>query len=40
MPGWGFASRNEATRDDMVSVPRYNLFNLGARYSLAASRAA
>ncbi|MGA7856403.1 MAG: TonB-dependent siderophore receptor [Terracidiphilus sp.] len=32
MPGWGFASRNEATRDDTVSVPRYNIFNLGASY--------
>ena len=33
MPGWSFASRKEATRDDAVSVPSYNLFNLGARYT-------
>ncbi len=33
MPGCNFASRKEATRDDAVSVPSYNLFNLGARYT-------
>ena len=33
MPGWSYTSRKEATRDDMVSVPSYNLFNLGARYT-------
>lgn len=33
MPGWSFTSRKEATRDDQVSVPSYNLFNLGARYT-------
>jgi len=33
MPGWGYTSRKEATRDDLVSVPGYNLFNLGARYT-------
>ena len=33
MPGWGFTGRKEATRDDLVSVPSYNLFNMGARYS-------
>jgi len=33
MPGWGYTSRKEATRDDTVSVPNYNLFNLGARYT-------
>jgi len=33
MPGWGYTSRKEATRDDAVSVGGYNLFNLGARYS-------
>ena len=33
MPGCNFASRKEATRDDQVSVPSYNLFNLGARYT-------
>ncbi|MGB7547032.1 MAG: TonB-dependent siderophore receptor [Terracidiphilus sp.] len=33
MPGWGYTGRKEATRDDAVSVPGYNLFNLGARYT-------
>ncbi len=33
MPGWSYTGRKEATRDDTVSVPGYNLFNLGARYS-------
>ena len=33
MPGWGYTSRREASRDDTVSVGGYNLFNLGARYS-------
>ena len=33
MPGWGYTGRKEATRDDVVSVPGYNLFNLGARYT-------
>jgi iron complex outermembrane receptor protein len=33
MPGWSYTSRKEATRDDAVSVPGYNIFNLGARYS-------
>ena len=32
-PGWSYTGRKEATRDDQVSVPAYNLFNLGARYS-------
>jgi iron complex outermembrane receptor protein len=32
MPGWSYTGRKEATRDDMVSVPSYNLFNMGARY--------
>jgi iron complex outermembrane receptor protein len=32
MPGWNFAGRKEATRDDLVSVPSVSLFNLGARY--------
>ncbi|MGA2250173.1 TonB-dependent siderophore receptor [Terracidiphilus sp.] len=32
MPGWSYTARKEATRDDAVSVPGYNLFNLGARY--------
>jgi iron complex outermembrane receptor protein len=33
MPGWSYTGRKEATRDDAVSVPGYNIFNLGARYS-------
>jgi iron complex outermembrane receptor protein len=33
MPGWSYSGRKEATRDDQVSVPAYNLFNLGARYT-------
>ena len=33
MPGWSYTGRKEATRDDTVSVPGYNIFNLGARYS-------
>ncbi len=33
LPGWSYTARKEATRDDTVSVPGYNLFNLGARYS-------
>ncbi len=33
MPGWSYTSRKEAMRDDTVSVPSYNLFNLGARYT-------
>jgi iron complex outermembrane receptor protein len=33
MPGWSYTASKEATRDDAVSVPGYNLFNLGARYS-------
>jgi len=33
MPGWGYTGRKEATRDDLVNVPGYNLFNLGARYT-------
>jgi iron complex outermembrane receptor protein len=31
-PGWSYTSRKEATRDDLVNVSGYNLFNLGARY--------
>ncbi|MGB6973654.1 MAG: TonB-dependent receptor [Terracidiphilus sp.] len=31
MPGWSYTSSKEATRDDTVSVPGYNLFSLGAR---------
>jgi iron complex outermembrane receptor protein len=33
LPGWSYSGRNEATRDDAVSVPSHNLFNLGARYT-------
>ena len=33
MPGWSYTGRKEATRDDSVSVPGYNLFSLGARYT-------
>jgi iron complex outermembrane receptor protein len=33
MPGWSYTSRKEATHDDAVSVPSYNLFNFGARYT-------
>jgi iron complex outermembrane receptor protein len=33
MPGWSYNGRKEATRDDAVSVPSYNVFNLGARYT-------
>jgi iron complex outermembrane receptor protein len=33
MPGWSYTGRKEATRDDTVSVPGYNLFNLGASYT-------
>jgi iron complex outermembrane receptor protein len=33
MPGWSYSGRKEATRDDTVSVPGVNIFNLGARYT-------
>jgi iron complex outermembrane receptor protein len=33
MPGWTYSGRKEATRDDTVSVPGYNVFNLGLRYT-------
>jgi iron complex outermembrane receptor protein len=33
MPGWSYTGRKEATRDDAVSVPGYNIFNIGARYT-------
>lgn len=33
MPGWSYTGRKEATRDDTVSVPGYNLFNMGVRYA-------
>lgn len=33
LPGWSYTGAKEATRDDAVSVPGYNLFNLGARYT-------
>lgn len=38
MPGWSYTTRKEATRDDTVSVPGYNLFNLGARYAPGGER--
>jgi len=34
MPGWSYTARKQATRYDTVSVPGYNLFNLGARYAV------
>ena len=34
MPGWSYTGRKEATRDDSVSVAGYNLFNVGARYTV------
>ncbi len=33
MPGWNYSARKAATRDDVVSVASYNLFNLGASYT-------
>ena len=33
MPGWNYSSSKEATRDDTVSVPGVNLFNLGLRFT-------
>src|SRR5208283_3580045 len=33
LPGWSYTGPKEATRDDTVSVPGYNLFNIGARYT-------
>jgi iron complex outermembrane recepter protein len=33
MPGWNYTSRKQAARDNMVSVPGYNLFNMGARFT-------
>jgi iron complex outermembrane recepter protein len=33
MPGWSYTGRKVATRDDLVSVASYNLFNMGARYA-------
>jgi iron complex outermembrane recepter protein len=33
LPGWSYTSSKEAARDDSVSVPGYNLFNFGARYT-------
>jgi iron complex outermembrane receptor protein len=34
MPGWSYSARKFATRDDAVSVSGYNLFNIGARYTV------
>lgn len=33
LPGWSYTGPKEATRDDAVSVPGYNLLNIGARYT-------
>jgi iron complex outermembrane receptor protein len=33
MPGWSYTGRKQAARDDAVSVPGYNLVNLGVRYT-------
>jgi iron complex outermembrane receptor protein len=33
MPGWSYTTRKDATRDGQVSVPGYNLLNLGAGYT-------
>ena len=38
LPGWSYTGRKEATRDDAVSVPAYNLFNLGASYTPGGER--
>ncbi len=38
MPGWSYSSRKDATRDDTVSVPGYNLFDLGVRYTPGGER--
>ncbi len=33
LPGWSYSSRKEALRDGTVSVPAYNLFSMGLRYT-------
>ncbi len=33
LPGWSYTGAKEATRDDAVNVPGYNLFSMGARYT-------
>jgi iron complex outermembrane receptor protein len=33
MPGWSYTSPKEATRDNTISVPGYNIFDLGLRYT-------
>ncbi len=38
MPGWNYSSLKQATRDDTVSVPGVNLFNLGLRYTPGGER--
>ena len=38
MPGWNYSSLKYATRDDTVSVPGVNLFNLGLRYTPGGER--
>ena len=38
MPGWSYTGRKGATRDNTVSVSGYNLFNLGASYTLGGEK--
>ena len=38
MPGWSYSSPKDATRDDTVSVPGYNLFDFGLRYTPGGER--
>jgi iron complex outermembrane receptor protein len=38
MPGWSYTGRKEATRDDAIGVPGYNVFDLGARYTPGGER--
>ena len=38
MPGWSYSSLKYATRDDQVSVPGYNVFNMGLRYTPGGER--
>jgi iron complex outermembrane receptor protein len=39
MPGWSYTASKEATRDDLVSVPSYNIFNFGLRYAPGGEKA-
>jgi iron complex outermembrane receptor protein len=38
VPGWSYSSRKAATRDDTLSVPGYNLFDFGLRYTPGGER--